>query len=118
FVDYTNTAGNTVIARYQRSADSAGTAEPGCGAGLPTPAQPVANHNGGLAQFGPDGYLYIGMGDGGSANDPLCNAQRDDTLLGKLLRIDGDQNVNTPPFYGIPPSNPFAAPGLPPNEIW
>jgi hypothetical protein len=58
------------------------------------------------------------MGDGGSANDPLCNGQRDDTLLGKLLRIDVNQNVNTPPFYGIPPSNPFAAPGGPLDEIW
>jgi hypothetical protein len=118
FVDYTNTAGNTVIARYQRSADSAGTAEPGSGVVLLTIAQPFANHNGGQLQFGPDGYLYIGMGDGGSANDPLCNGQRDDTLLGKLLRIDVNQNVNTPPFYGIPPSNPFAAPGGPLDEIW
>lgn len=118
FVDYTNTAGNTVIARYQRSADGAGTAEPGSGVTLLTIAQPFANHNGGQLQFGPDGYLYIGMGDGGSANDPLCNAQRDDTLLGKLLRIDVNQNVNEPPFYGIPPSNPFAAPGAPLDEIW
>jgi glucose/arabinose dehydrogenase len=118
FVDYTNTAGNTVIARYQRSADSASTAEPGSGVVLLTITQPFANHNGGQLQFGPDGYLYIGMGDGGSANDPLCNAQRDDTLLGKLLRIDVNQNVNTPPFYGVPPSNPFAAPGAPLNEIW
>ena len=118
FVDYTNTAGNTVIARYQRSADSASTAEPGSGVILLTIAQPFANHNGGQLQFGPDGYLYIGMGDGGSANDPLCNGQRDDTLLGKLLRIDVNQNVNTPPFYGIPPSNPFAAPGAPLDEIW
>ncbi len=74
---------------------------------------PSPNHNGGQLQFGPDGYLYIGMGDGGSANDPMCNAQRDQSLLGKLLRIDVDQNVNTPPFYGIPPTNPFAAPGGP-----
>jgi glucose/sorbosone dehydrogenase len=118
FVDYTNTAGNTVIARYQRSTDSAGTAEPGSGVVLLTIAQPFANHNGGQLQFGPDGYLYIGMGDGGSANDPQCNAQRDDTLLGKLLRIDVNQNVNAPPFYGIPPSNPFAAPGAPLDEIW
>ena len=118
FVDYTNTAGNTVIARYQRSADGAGTADPGSGVILLTIAQPFTNHNGGQLQFGPDGYLYIGMGDGGSANDPLCNAQRDDTLLGKLLRIDVNQNVNTPPFYGIPPSNPFAAPGAPLDEIW
>jgi glucose/arabinose dehydrogenase len=117
FVDYTNTAGNTVIARYQKAADGA-NAEPGSGVVLLTILQPFANHNGGQLQFGPDGYLYIGMGDGGSANDPLCNAQRDDTLLGKLLRIDVNQNVNTPPFYGIPPSNPFAAPGTPLDEIW
>jgi hypothetical protein len=118
FVDYTNTAGNTVIARYQASAGNGNQADPASGVILLTIAQPFVNHNGGQLQFGPDGYLYIGMGDGGSANDPFCNAQRDDTLLGKLLRIDVDQNANTPPFYGIPPSNPFAAPGLPLDEIW
>jgi hypothetical protein len=118
FVDYTNAAGNTVVARYRASAGNVNLAEPGSGVVLLTIAQPFANHNGGQLQFGPDGYLYIGMGDGGSANDPLCNAQRDDTLLGKLLRIDVNQNVNTPPFYGIPPSNPFAAPGAPSDEIW
>lgn len=117
-VDYTNTAGNTVIARYQASAGNGNQADPASGVILLTIAQPFANHNGGQLQFGPDGYLYIGMGDGGSANDPFCNAQRDDTLLGKLLRIDVNQNVNTSPFYGIPPSNPFAAPGPPLDEIW
>jgi len=118
FVDYTNTAGNTVIARYQASLADADIADPASGVILLTITQPFANHNGGQLQFGPDGYLYIGMGDGGSANDPFCNAQRDDTLLGKLLRIDVDQNVNTAPFYGIPPSNPFAGPGTPLDEIW
>lgn len=58
------------------------------------------------------------MGDGGSANDPFCNGQRDDTLLGKLLRIDVDQNVATAPFYGIPPSNPLAAAGPPADKVW
>ncbi len=118
FVDYTNTAGNTVIARYQASLANANMADPASGVILLTITQPFPNHNGGQLQFGPDGYLYIGMGDGGSANDPFCNAQRDDTLLGKLLRIDVDQNVNTAPFYGIPPSNPFAASGPPADRIW
>src|SRR6266536_3997059 len=118
FVDYTNTAGNTVIARYQASSVNADMADPASGVTLLTIAQPFANHNGGQLQFGPDGYLYIGMGDGGSANDPLCNGQRDDTLLGKLLRIAVDQNVAAPPFYGIPASNPFAGPGAPLDEIW
>jgi hypothetical protein len=118
FVDYTNAAGNTVIARYQGSAGNPNAADPASAVTLLTIVQPFANHNGGQLQFGPDGYLYIGMGDGGSANDPNCNAQRDDTLLGKLLRIDVDQNVSSPPFYGIPTSNPFAGPGTPLDEIW
>lgn len=118
FVDYTNTAGNTVIARYQASAGNADLADAASGVILLTIPQPFSNHNGGQLQFGPDGYLYIGMGDGGSANDPMCNGQRDDTLLGKLLRIDVDQNVTTTPFYGIPPSNPFAAAGPPADKIW
>jgi glucose/arabinose dehydrogenase len=118
FVNYTNAAGNTVIARYQASAGNPNAADPSSAVTLVTIVQPFANHNGGQLQFGPDGYLYIGMGDGGSANDPMCNAQRDDTLLGKLLRIDVNQNVSSPPFYGIPPSNPFAGPGGPLDEIW
>jgi len=118
FVNYTNTpAGDTVIARYRVSSGNPNAADPASGVILKTITQPFANHNGGELQFGPDGYLYIGMGDGGSANDPMCNAQRDDTLLGKLLRIDVDQNVATPPFYGIPPTNPFLSGGVP-NEIW
>ena len=107
FVDYTNRAGNTVIARYRVSASDPNLADGASGVTLLTINQPFDNHNGGELQFGPDGYLYIGMGDGGSGNDPMCNAQRDDTLLGKLLRIDVDQNVNSSPFYGIPPDNPF-----------
>ena len=115
FVDYTNTAGDTVIARY--AANSTVT-DASSGVILLTITQPFANHNGGQLQFGPDGYLYIGLGDGGSANDPMCNAQNDQSLLGKILRIDVDQNVNSPPFYGIPNDNPFAAPGGPLDEIW
>ena len=116
FVDYTNTAGNTVVARYRVSADP-NVADPSSGVTLLTILQPFANHNGGELQFGPDGFLYIGMGDGGSANDPMCNAQNDGSLLGKLLRIDVNQNTGAPPFYGIPPDNPFRPAGAP-NEVW
>ncbi|OGO62272.1 MAG: hypothetical protein A2030_03950 [Chloroflexi bacterium RBG_19FT_COMBO_50_10] len=69
--------------------------------------QPFQNHNGGELQFGPDGYLYIGMGDGGSAGDPLGNGQSVETLLGKILRIDVDSSEP----YAIPPGNPFAEGG-------
>ena len=117
FVDYTNVAGDTVIARYRVSGDP-NVGDPSSGVTLMTIAQPFANHNGGQLAFGPDGYLYVGMGDGGSANDPMCNGQRDESLLGKILRIDVDANVNASPFYGIPPDNPFAAPGGPRDEIW
>jgi glucose/arabinose dehydrogenase len=117
FVDYTNVAGDTVIARYRVSGNPE-VADASSGVILMTIAQPFANHNGGQLAFGPDGYLYIGMGDGGSANDPMCNGQRDESLLGKILRIDVDANVSTSPFYGIPPDNPFAAPGGPRDEIW
>ena len=83
-------------------------------------AQPFANHNGGRLAFGPDGFLYVGMGDGGSADDPFNTAQRPDTLLGKLLRINvavGDQHLEG---YVVPGDNPFVdgvpIPALP--EIW
>ena len=114
FVDYTNRAGNTVIARYRISGNP-DVADAASGVVLMTIAQPFSNHNGGQLQFGPDGDLYIGMGDGGSANDPMCNAQRDDVLLGKLLRID--VNVSAAPYYTVPPDNPFR-PGGAPNEVW
>src|SRR5438093_246757 len=86
-VNYTTTAGNTVIARYQVSADP-DVADAMSEHILITIAQPFANHNGGDNVFGPDGFLYVGMGDGGSGGDPNNNAQNDASLLGKLLRID------------------------------
>lgn len=118
FVHYTAGNGDSIIARYQRSANDPNLALAGSERLLLRIAQPFVNHNGGQLQFGPDGYLYIGMGDGGSGFDPLCNAQKDDTFLGKMLRIDVDQNVNTPPYYAVPLTNPHRGPGLPLDEIW
>jgi glucose/arabinose dehydrogenase len=89
FVNCTNTAGDTVVARYSVYRDP-NVADPNSAAISLTVAQPFANHNGGQLQFGPDGYLYIGMGDGGSGGNPLNNAQNLGTLLGKMLRIDID----------------------------
>jgi glucose/arabinose dehydrogenase len=116
YVDYTDTeAGQlyTVIARYSVSADDPNQADAGSELRILKITQPFSNHNGGQLQFGPDGYLYIGMGDGGSEGDPFGNGQSLQTLLGKILRIDVDQSE----LYSIPADNPFAnGGGLP--EIW
>ena len=106
FVDYTRTPdGATVIAEYHVAANDAGVADTAERVLLTIP-QPFANHNGGMVAFGPDGYLYIGMGDGGSANDPGRRAQNTDELLGKILRIDVDSSSGTLP-YSSPSTNPF-----------
>ena len=121
FVNYTNTAGDTVIARYRRSMGNPNLADPNSGVVLRTIDQPADNHNGGQLAFGADGYLYVGMGDGGGSCDDAgggCAAQKDNTLLGKMLRLDVDQNVDTPPYYGIPVDNPFVGGGDPPDEVW
>jgi len=80
--------------------------------------QPYGNHNGGGMQTGPDGHLYIGMGDGGAAGDPRCSAQRKDSLLGKMLRLDVRQNLDAPPYYGIPANNPFIADPEMRDVVW
>jgi glucose/arabinose dehydrogenase len=117
FVNYTNLEGHTVVARYQVSADNPDQATPESEEILLLIEQPAANHNGGLVKFGPDGYLYIGMGDGGAAGDPWGNAQNGSALLGKLLRIDVDTSTAETP-YGIPPDNPFVGSDTTRHEIW
>ncbi|WP_296143929.1 PQQ-dependent sugar dehydrogenase [uncultured Flavobacterium sp.] len=113
YVNYTNTAGNTVIARYTVSSD-ANVANASSAQILMTIPQPASNHNGGTLRFGPDGYLYIGMGDGGGAGDTGNRAQNINELLGKMLRID----VNTGSPYGIPAGNPYAGATPGADEIW
>jgi glucose/arabinose dehydrogenase len=80
--------------------------------------QPFANHNGGQLAFGPDGFLYIALGDGGDGGDPLNNGQRLNTLLGKILRIDVNGNNSANGQYGIPADNPFIADTSAQPEIW
>lgn len=113
FLNYTNNSGDTVISRFQASSDP-NAADPTSEQILLTLPQPFPNHNGGQIQFGSDGYLYIGMGDGGAANDPLGNGQNTDTLLGALLRLDIDHSDGS---YAIPADNPFVS-GNARNEIW
>ena len=113
YVNYTNLAGNTVVSRFMVTADP-NVADPGSESLVLGVNQPFANHNGGEIQFGPDGYLYIGMGDGGSGGDPGNRAQDLGDLLGKMLRLD----IDTADPYAIPPTNPFiGTPGARP-EIW
>jgi glucose/arabinose dehydrogenase len=99
FVNYTDQEGDTVVSRFTAAGDAA---DPGSEQVLLTIGQPYANHNGGLIMFGPDGYLYIATGDGGSGGDPQGNGQNGEALLGKLLRIDVDGEQP----YAIPEDNP------------
>ncbi len=118
FVDYTDLQGNTVVSSFAPSLD-ADVLDPGSEQVILQVEQPFPNHNGGALAFGPDGMLYIALGDGGSGGDPMGNGQRLDTLLAKILRIDVDVAADQDPRYDIPPDNPFAdgANGARP-EIW
>jgi glucose/arabinose dehydrogenase len=126
YVNFVNLAGDTVVARFLRSAADPFQADAGSrfdlrwvgepGAYIDQPAFP--NHKGGHIAFGPDGNLYIGMGDGGGGNDPFHNAQNPASLLGKMLRIDVDVPLSDPIGYQIPTGNPtFPVSGARP-EIW
>ncbi len=103
YVHYSDSSGDTTVSEFTTDADGAG--DPDSERVLFTVDQPASNHNGGSIKFGPDGYLYIGLGDGGAADDAFGNGQNPDSMLAKILRIDVD---NGSP-YGIPSDNPFLA---------
>lgn len=124
YINFTNPDGHTVVARYTR--DAQGRVETNSRFDLVWPdgrafiEQPFANHNGGHLAFGPDGYLYIGLGDGGSGGDPLNHAQNPNSLLGKMLRIDVGVDEADRRGYRVPGDNPFVArePIAALTEIW
>ncbi|MEW6094822.1 MAG: PQQ-dependent sugar dehydrogenase [Chloroflexota bacterium] len=107
FVNYTDLDGNTVISRFQVSGDDPNRADPQSELILLRVDQPYPNHNGGGLAFGPDGYLYIGLGDGGSAGDPAGNAQNPNTYLGKMLRLDVDSPEALPEIWASGLRNPW-----------
>lgn len=112
-VHYTDPAGNTALSRFQVSADP-DRADPASEQLILTAAQPASNHNGGQVAFGPDGFLYLGLGDGGSSGDPEGRGQDPSDLLGSILRVDlraGDP-------YTVPADNPFAGNPNARPEVW
>ncbi len=115
FVNYIGAGSDTYIVEYTRSAADPNIADPNSARTIMTIDQPFSNHNGGWMDFGPDGYLYIAQGDGGSGNDPGNRASQLNNLLGKLLRIDvSDDQVP----YTIPADNPFVGTAGAREEIW
>jgi glucose/arabinose dehydrogenase len=113
FVNFTDLSGNTRVERFSVSSDP-DIANPASSKLILSVVQPFANHNGGLNLFGPDGMLYIGLGDGGSGGDPQGNGQNRGVLLGKILRIDVDRGDP----YAIPADNPFIGQQGARGEIW
>lgn len=118
FVDYTDTGGNSVVSSFRTSGSNPDRLDPASEQWVIRVNQPYANHNGGAVAFGPDGMLYVSLGDGGSGGDPHGNAQRLDTLLGKVLRLDVNVPAGDSATYRIPLDNPFVGRGEARGEIW
>jgi len=117
FVDYTDPSGNTVVSSFRVDPGDPARIDAGSESVLMGVAQPFANHNGGGLAFGPDGFLYIALGDGGGAGDPQRNGQRLDTLLGKILRVDVD-HAAAGRAYAVPAGNPLVDRAGARPEIW
>ena len=108
FVHYSDTAGDTVLSEFRATDQPAPlNLDPATERVLLQVDQPYANHNGGQLAFGPDGYLWFGLGDGGSGGDPFGNGQNPGTTLGKILRLDVDAEPDGDATYAIPDENPF-----------
>jgi glucose/arabinose dehydrogenase len=124
FLSFTNRAGNSVIARFTRASTDPLRLDPASrfdllwSTGERVIRQPFTNHNGGNIVFGPDGYLYVGFGDGGSGDDPGGRAQNPVELLGKMLRLDVSVGDDDPEGFDVPASNPFARTAGARPEIW
>jgi len=124
FASFTNRTGDSVIARFTRLGTDSLRLDPASEFDLRWPngnrfiTQPFTNHNGGNIAFGPDGFLYIGFGDGGSGDDPLNMAQNPQSLLGKVLRLDVAVSAGDAEGYDVPASNPFVGRAGVLPEIW
>ncbi|HSM04658.1 MAG TPA: PQQ-dependent sugar dehydrogenase [Longimicrobiales bacterium] len=114
YVHYTDTDGDTRLSRFTVTSSDPDVADPASEEVLLTVDQPFGNHNGGQIAFGPDGYLYVALGDGGSGGDPQGNAQNRGNLLGTLLRLD----VDGAGAYAVPADNPFVGDAEARDEIW
>jgi glucose/arabinose dehydrogenase len=117
YLAYTDSTGALVVGEYRRSSSSANRASTTERRIIRIPHSSYSNHNGGQLAFGPDGYLYIGTGDGGGGGDPLENGQRRSTLLGKILRI-APNVTSASPRYRVPSTNPWATSTTIRHEIW
>jgi len=127
FVYYTSTTtsptgstsvGDNTLARYQVSSGNPNVADLASAKTLFAIPDKYLNHNGGMLAFGPDHYLYVGLGDGGSGGDPDGNGQNRNVLLAKLLRLDVDTGSGVAPYYSVPPTNPFVGQANVKQEIW
>ncbi len=113
-INYTDQAGNTKVSLYRVSTADPDRADPGTEQVVLSVDQPFSNHNGGMVAFGPDGHLYIGMGDGGSGGDPQGNGQKRSTLLGKIVRLA----ISASGQVSVPSDNPFVGQSGTRPEIW